>query len=72
MKNLLYALVVFAFCLTSKASTAETEPLRNDLGNYTRKITTRNPKAQRYFNQGLAFIAWIQSRLRDSFFPGSG
>src|SRR3954453_12963173 len=35
---------------------AETEPLRDDLGTYTRKITTKNPKAQRYFNQGLAFI----------------
>ncbi len=56
MKNFLHALVVFTFCLTSTVSPAETEPLRNDLGNYTRKITTKNPKAQRYFNQGLAFL----------------
>src|ERR1700704_1642135 len=56
MKNLLHALLVFTFCLTSTVSPAETEPLRNDLGSYTRKITTKDSKAQRYFNQGLAFL----------------
>jgi tetratricopeptide (TPR) repeat protein len=32
------------------------EPLFDGLGSYTRKITTSSPEAQRYFNQGLAFL----------------
>ncbi len=51
-RNILIALVI---CFAPQLR-AEPEPLRNDLGNYTRKITTKNPKAQRYFNQGLAFL----------------
>ena len=49
-------LVALATCVAALTLHAETEPLRNDLGTYTRKVTTKNPKAQRYFNQGLAFI----------------
>src|SRR5437016_13549976 len=45
-----------ASCVAALTLHAETEPLRNDLGTYTRKVTTKNPKAQSYFNQGLAFI----------------
>jgi tetratricopeptide (TPR) repeat protein len=33
-----------------------TEPFFEGLGSYSRKITTDSPKAQRYFNQGLAFL----------------
>src|SRR4051812_39042758 len=53
MKTLLLSLAV---CFVTIQLRAETEPLRNDLGTYTRKITTKNPKAQKYFNQGLALI----------------
>src|SRR3954464_13814621 len=53
MKTLLLSLAV---CFLTIQLRAETEPLRNDLGTYTRKITTKNPKAQKYFNQGLALI----------------
>jgi tetratricopeptide (TPR) repeat protein len=49
-------LIAVAIAFVAPQMRAETEPLRNDLGNYTRKITTKNPKAQRYFNQGLAFL----------------
>ena len=49
-------LLALATCVAAFTLHAETEPLRNDLGTYTRKVTTKNPKAQRYFNQGLAFI----------------
>src|SRR5881392_2246026 len=49
-------LVALAACVAALTLHAETEPLRNDLGTYTRKVTTKNPKAQSYFNQGLAFI----------------
>jgi tetratricopeptide (TPR) repeat protein len=33
-----------------------TEPFFEGLGSYSRKITTNSPKAQRFFNQGLAFL----------------
>jgi tetratricopeptide (TPR) repeat protein len=49
-------LTIVATALAMSQLRAETEPLRNDLGTYTRKITTTNPKAQKYFNQGLALI----------------
>src|SRR5438067_6353781 len=32
------------------------EPFFEGLGSYSRKITTNSPRAQRYFNQGLAFL----------------
>jgi tetratricopeptide (TPR) repeat protein len=32
------------------------EPFFEGLGSYSRGITTDSPKAQRYFNQGLAFV----------------
>ncbi|MEO5721929.1 MAG: hypothetical protein ABIR71_10720 [Chthoniobacterales bacterium] len=32
------------------------EPLFEGLGTHTRKITTKSPQAQRYFDQGLAFV----------------
>src|SRR6266516_1080493 len=35
---------------------AAKEPLFDGLGSYSRKITTDSPEAQRYFNQGLAFL----------------
>lgn len=31
-------------------------PLFNGLGSYTHEVTTNSPEAQRYFNQGLAFL----------------
>ena len=33
-----------------------TEPFFEGLGSHSRRITTNSPKAQRYFNQGLAFL----------------
>jgi tetratricopeptide (TPR) repeat protein len=41
------------FAPSSKAAPA---PLWLGLGTYTRTITTSSPAAQRYFNQGLAFL----------------
>lgn len=32
------------------------EPLYEGLGTYTRQVTTDSPEAQRYFDQGLAFL----------------
>ncbi|MBA3272775.1 MAG: hypothetical protein H0T11_02745 [Chthoniobacterales bacterium] len=42
-------------CATSLHAAAP-EPLYDGLGSYTRKITTNSPKAQRYFDQGLALV----------------
>jgi tetratricopeptide (TPR) repeat protein len=35
---------------------AAKEPLYDGLGSHSRKITTNSPEAQRYFDQGLAFV----------------
>jgi len=43
-------LVALAFGVSAK------EPIFEGLGSYARKITTDSPEAQRYFNQGLAFL----------------
>lgn len=52
----LVRMVVVGVVLTGSVALAAQEPLYDGLGSYTRKITTRSPKAQRYFNQGLAFL----------------
>jgi tetratricopeptide (TPR) repeat protein len=38
------------------APAADAPPLFDGLGNHSRKVTTSNPEAQKYFNQGLAFL----------------
>ena len=57
MKPLQLATMV-AVAIVSTASTvsAAPEPLFDGLGTHTRKITTKSPKAQRYFDQGVAFL----------------
>jgi tetratricopeptide (TPR) repeat protein len=47
---------VFAAALIGSAALAAPEPLYDGLGSYTRKITTKSQKAQRYFTQGLALL----------------
>jgi tetratricopeptide (TPR) repeat protein len=47
-----FALLALFLCITSNAS----EPLYDGLGTYSRKITTKNARAQRYFDQGLALL----------------
>ena len=42
--------------LASSDLVAAKEPLYDGLGSYSRKITTDSPEAQRYFDQGLAFL----------------
>src|SRR6266581_7131221 len=41
---------------------AAKEPLYDGLGSYSRKITTDSPEAQRYFDQGLAFLHGFNHR----------
>ena len=42
--------------LNGTGTVRATEPFFEGLGSYSRKITTDSPRAQRYFNQGLAFL----------------
>lgn len=55
MKGTLALAAGLAFGLPS-AAPADPEPFFDGLGSYTRKITTNSEAAQRYFNQGLAFV----------------
>ena len=43
----------FSVCLMANAPA---EPHFQGLGTYARKITTHSPEAQKYFDQGLAFL----------------
>ncbi len=52
------ALLALVFCTSGNA----TEPLYEGLGDYSRKITTKSGKAQRYFDQGLALLHGFNHR----------
>jgi len=52
------AVLVVVVC----ASTNAAEPLYDGLGTYSRKITTKDAKAQRYFDQGLALLHGFNHR----------
>src|SRR6267378_1891853 len=47
--------ILFGLALALACHGAQ-EPLFEGLGSYTRTIATSSPEAQRYFNQGLAFL----------------
>src|SRR6201988_3813155 len=50
---LIYSVLAFGGSAFGKSTQ---EPIFEGLGNYSRKITTKSPEAQRYFDQGLAFL----------------
>ena len=55
--NLFRALIIWsALTVGGLDLHAGKEPLYEGLGSYSRKITTDSPEAQRYFDQGLAFV----------------
>jgi tetratricopeptide (TPR) repeat protein len=54
--KLLRVIAWSALTLGGLSLQAAKEPLYEGLGSYSRKITTDSPEAQRYFDQGLAFI----------------
>ena len=55
--KLFHGIIVFsALALADTIARTAEEPFFDGLGSYSRKITTDSPKAQRYFNQGLAFL----------------
>lgn len=47
---------VAAYFLYARLWSEPVEPFFEGLGGYTRKVTTASPLAQRYFDQGLAFL----------------
>ena len=53
---LLRGVVITAALALAGTNLQAEEPFFEGLGSYTRKITTDSSKAQRYFNQGLAFL----------------
>jgi tetratricopeptide (TPR) repeat protein len=52
------AVLALVFCASSNAS----EPIYDGLGTYSREITTKSTKAQRYFDQGLALLHGFNHR----------
>lgn len=57
MRLVSFPRAIVIFCAVTFAIAAQaTEPFFEGLGSYSRKVTTDSPKAQRYFNQGLAFL----------------
>ena len=56
-RNLFRALIIWlSLTVPGLDLQAAKEPLYEGLGSYSRKITTDSPEAQRYFDQGLAFV----------------
>jgi tetratricopeptide (TPR) repeat protein len=55
--------LIFSAAATAISSVAGAkEPLYDGLGSYSRRITTNSPEAQRYFDQGLAFLHGFNHR----------
>jgi tetratricopeptide (TPR) repeat protein len=50
------SIALLMVALNGAGTVRATEPFFEELGSYSRKITTDSPRAQRYFNQGLAFL----------------
>jgi tetratricopeptide (TPR) repeat protein len=54
--KLFHIIIWSTLTLAGSKLDAAKEPIYDGLGSYSRKITTDSPEAQRYFNQGLAFV----------------
>jgi hypothetical protein len=62
MNAIRYAVTGAILGLVLYANGNAAEPLYDGLGTYSRKITTKNAKAQRYFDQGLALLHGFNHR----------
>jgi len=60
--KLLHIVIWLAPTLAGFHVRAAQEPLYDGLGSYSRKITTGSPEAQRYFDQGFAFLHGFNHR----------
>jgi tetratricopeptide (TPR) repeat protein len=56
MACLVAALAAVNQCFAEPPASTPTEPIFGGLGTHTRKVSTDSETAQRYFNQGLAFL----------------
>jgi len=62
MNAIRLVLTMAVLVLVVSTRSGATEPIYDGLGTYSRKITTQNPKAQRYFDQGLALLHGFNHR----------
>ena len=60
--KLFHVIIWLALTLAGFNLRAAKEPLYDGLGSYSRKITTDSREAQRYFDQGLAFLHGFNHR----------
>src|SRR5512133_722175 len=60
--KLLHIVIWLALTVAGFHVRAAKEPLYDGLGSYSRKITTKSAEAQRYFDQGLAFLHGFNHR----------
>src|SRR5437867_12880638 len=60
--KILHIIVWSTLTLIGSNLNAAKEPLYDGLGSYSRKITTNSAEAQRYFDQGLAFLHGFNHR----------
>src|SRR5436309_15776501 len=60
--KLLHIVIWLALTVAGFRVLAAKELLYDGLGSYSRKITTDSPEAQRYFDQGLAFLHGFNHR----------
>jgi tetratricopeptide (TPR) repeat protein len=60
--KLLHIVIWLALTVAGFHLHAAKEPLYDGLGSYSRKITTESVEAQRYFDQGLAFLHGFNHR----------
>src|SRR5688572_30918619 len=56
MAVLSFGALLLAFLPAHAPLSRDTVPLYSDLGNHHRAVTTTNPNAQRYFDQGLRLV----------------
>src|SRR5881396_2258027 len=60
--KLLHIVIWLALTVAGFHVLAAKEPLYDGLGSYSRKVTTDSTEAQRYFDQGLAFVHGFNHR----------
>jgi tetratricopeptide (TPR) repeat protein len=60
--KLLHIVIWLALTVADFHVLAAKEPLYDGLGSYSRKVTTDSTEAQRYFDQGLAFVHGFNHR----------
>ena len=63
------AMIMMSAAVVGQSAAVPAVPLYDGLGKVHFPITTSNPQAQRYFDQGLGLRLWLQPRRRDRRLP---